>query len=114
MKLDRKQDSLDPDEPSRRYSPPRSGCRPTAAGAIRQLSRLFWDQELREEHLDRYPLWVVERVLEYGQLEDVHVLVDLLGRRRFLELVRDSRRLTPRTQALWNQILKREGFSCTR
>jgi len=82
--------------------------------AIRRLGRLFWDADLTMESLAEYPVWAVERVLEYGRLEDVHMLQALLGRESFLEAVQSSRRLTGKTKALWDGILGREGMACTR
>jgi len=82
--------------------------------AYRKLKRLFWDRKLRQKDLDSYPLWILERVLEYGSLEDVHFLISKWGRRKFLERVAQARFQSAKTEAFWNLLLQREGISCTK
>ncbi len=81
--------------------------------AIKRLRRLFWDCDLDEEELKNHPVWIMERILEYGQLEDTETLQELMGRRRFLEIVSRSR-LSPKTREFWDQMLAKEGMSCTK
>jgi hypothetical protein len=81
---------------------------------MRELQRLFWDRKLRYRDLDEYPLWVLERVLEYGSLEDVRSLAARMGHRRFLERVAQVRFKSARTENFWQLMLKREGVSCTK
>ncbi len=88
--------------------------RPDRNAAVKQLGRLFWERELTPDDLRAYPVWVMERVLDYGNLKDVHLLQRLMGRRRFLETVSRVTRLSPKTRALWEQILKKEGIPCTK
>lgn len=84
------------------------------ASSIRKLRRLFWDRRFRERDLDEYPLWVLERVLEYGSLEDLRFLIEQMGRGRFLEGVAQVRFQSAKTENFWKLILQREGLSCTR
>ena len=84
------------------------------ASGIRRLQRLFWDHRLRNRDLDDYPLWVLERVLEYGSLEDVRFLTAEMGRKRFLQSVADVRFNSARTENFWRLILQKEGVSCTK
>jgi transcriptional regulator with XRE-family HTH domain len=93
---------------------PRWVEQPTAENVVQQIGRLFWDVDLTTSHLDEYPLWVVERVLEYGSLGDVRILAAFLGREKLLDLVSTSRFSSERTRQFWQQMLKREGLSCTR
>ena len=81
---------------------------------IRELQRLFWDRRLRSRDLDQYPSWVLERVLEYGSLEDIRSLVVRMGRKRFLESVARVQFKSARTENFWHLILQREGVSCTK
>jgi len=81
---------------------------------IARLGRLFWDHKLTKDDLTNHPMWVVERVLEYGKLDDVDLLRETMGRKTFLDLVAASGRLSPRTRNFWNQILNMEGVKCTK
>jgi transcriptional regulator with XRE-family HTH domain len=87
---------------------------PRRSEVVHRLQRLFWDQDLNARHLDENPLWVVERVLEYGNLDDVHVLVGLMGREGFLRHVSEARFSSDRTRVFWQQMLSKEGLTCTR
>jgi transcriptional regulator with XRE-family HTH domain len=92
----------------------RSEIRPQRSDVVEKLRRLFWDQDLTVHHLEENPMWVVERVLEYGNLEDVHHLVGHMGRDTFLRYVSGARFSSDRSRAFWQQILSREGMTCTR
>jgi transcriptional regulator with XRE-family HTH domain len=84
------------------------------ARAIKQLRRLFWDHPLVAQDLDQYPVWVMERVLDYGGLADVRLLIHLFGRKQFLEIVARVRRVSAKTMAFWRQFLDLEGYPCTK
>lgn len=81
---------------------------------VTQLRRLFWDHHLVASDFDKHPVWVIERVLEYGSLEDVRVLMSVYGKQRFLELTASAKRVSPRTAALWRSLLEQEGIPCTK
>lgn len=85
----------------------------TRSGAgFRKLGRLFWDRKLSAGDLNGYPVWVVERVLDFGELEDVHALIAMMGRSRFLGVVAEAGRISPKTRALWDAILEKEWNPC--
>ena len=92
----------------------RRGTRPKETDVVDKLRRLFWDQDLTVRHLKENPMWVVERVLEYGNLDDVHHLVGHMGRDTFLRYVSGAHFSSDRTRVFWQQILSREGMTCTR
>ena len=81
---------------------------------FKHLSRLFWDHPLAPEDLEAHSSWVVERVLEYGALDDIHMLCSTMGRETFLAAAADAHRVSPRTRNFWKQILNMEGIPCTK
>lgn len=81
---------------------------------VAQLRRLFWDHHLVAADFDQHPVWVMERVLEYGTLKDVRVLMSVLGKKRFLEQAAAASRVSPRTAAFWNSLLEQQGVTCTK
>ncbi len=89
-------------------------ARTSHSGAIRRLARLFWDHRLTESDFTTYPVWIVERVLEYGNLDDLRTVRRLFGSDRFLDAVARARFASPKTRNFWEQILKLEGRLCTR
>ena len=91
------------------------GGRPPSARSVRdRIGRLFWERRLRRADLTRYPAWVIARVLEYGKLDDVRILISYLGKRRFLELLQQVHLPSAKTRSFWDAILQQEGRSCTR
>ena len=79
-----------------------------------RIGRLFWDRPLEVNDLEKYPGWVVSRVIHYGDLDDVRGLARIMGRRVFLETIAGLGTLSPKVAALWDAILKLEGIPCTR
>jgi transcriptional regulator with XRE-family HTH domain len=84
------------------------------AKAETRLKRLFWDHPLKQADLEAHPVWVVERVLEYGNLDDIRVLREAMGKERFLSAVAEAQRVSPRTRSFWNKLLRLEGIPCTK
>ena len=81
---------------------------------ITDLRRLFWDHTLEESDFKEHPVWVAERVLEYGTIEDVVRLREVLGKAQFLDVVARCRRMSAHTLSFWSKILELEGVSCTK
>lgn len=96
--------------PKVRRTPPTRTPREVTA----QISRLFWDHPLAVGDLEAHPVWVAERVLEYGTLADIDMLRDLMGRPAFLAAAASAHRVSPRTRNFWQHMLKMEGVSCTK
>lgn len=86
----------------------------TARQACKKLKRLFWDHPLVEKDLTSHSVWVAERVLEFGSLEDVGTLRDFMGQDCFLDNVSRAERVSAKTANFWKQILEMEGVSCTK
>lgn len=85
----------------------------TPQDSVDQLARLFWDHPLTVDDLETYPIWIVERVLDFGSLSDIALLRARMGLQAFLKAVASARRLSPRTANFWQNILKMEGIPCT-
>ena len=91
---------------------PHAGQPAGLSATIRQLKRLFWDRPLKAEHFKKYPAWVTERVLEYGTLRDVQILVQFMGRARFIKIISEVRFKSTRTKTFWQHILGKENQPC--
>ena len=87
---------------------------PTQTEVVERLDRLFWDTRLEASHLVENTLWVIERVLEFGNLDDVRILIAHLGRDEFFRLVCGARLESAKTRVFWRQMLEKEGMECTR
>jgi len=94
---------------------PRKTSRPVdTASSVDRLGRLFWDRKLVEDDLVRHPRWVVARVVEHGNLEDIRFLVGRLGTARFLELTGSVRYASKRAARFWQNIRTMEAVTCTK
>lgn len=81
---------------------------------IKTIKRLFWDTEIKKSDFKKYPIWIIERVIEYGNLDDVNLLIDYFGKRNFLKIVADCRFGSPKTKNFWQVALQKEGIKCTK
>jgi transcriptional regulator with XRE-family HTH domain len=94
-RLDIRLDPLHPDGSAGRASP---------AQLVRNLRPLFWDVELKPEHLDENPQWVLRRVLRFGDWQAVRRARMHFGD----DAVREAaahRSMDVRTRRLWQVIL---------
>jgi len=83
-----------------------------ATRVINQIKYLFWDQKINKHHLMKNPIWIVERVIEFGTLMDVWTLIHFYGRQVFLNHVSLCRFQSIKTKQFWLNILEREGVPC--
>jgi hypothetical protein len=95
--------------------PAPGGTAPTARQTVSKIRRLFWDHPLTTKDLTAHTVWVVERVLEYGTIEDIRVMRGFMGKDAFLKAVATTDRLSSRTRDFWCHILESEGIPpCTK
>lgn len=78
------------------------------------LRRLFWDTALDKIDCDKHAAYVVERVSDYGDIEDWRWLLDYYGGARVREIVTASRRISKKSANLWRLLLDipRREISC--
>ena len=69
-----------------------------------RLRPLFWDVDLTADHLKNHPQWVLRRVLQYGDWEDVHRARKHFGDDAVREAA-DHRSVDARTRRLWQLVL---------
>lgn len=87
---------------------------PGRDAALKRLRRLFWDKPLRAVDLLQYPDWVIQRVLEVGNLADIRALNIMLGRSEVLRRAAGLRFTSKQTERFWASLAEREGVRCTR
>lgn len=79
----------------------------TAAALCHLLRPLFWDKKLAPSDLERYPGWVLERVLVFGRREQVEAARAYFGDEA-LAAALDRRGVDARTRNYWRLILEGE------
>lgn len=95
-----------------RIVPPRGGPRPipTKAELVELLAPLFWDNELDAIHLERFPGWVLERVVDFGSREQVDAARAWFGDEVLAEAI-ERPGVHDRSRNYWRMILE---DACTR
>ena len=74
------------------------------------LSPLFWDRELRPTDLDKYPDWVLERVLTSGNRDQVSAARRFYGDEAVARAA-GRRGVDPKTRNYWSTILEGAVFA---
>ena len=84
--------------------------KPSPTVVVNQLGPLFWDKPLTADDLESHPLWVLSRVLMFGNSGQVRVARAFFGD----GLIRDAagrRGVDGRTRAYWSLVLGDAGAS---
>jgi hypothetical protein len=81
---------------------------------VQRLARLFWDRALEPGDMERYPRWVVGRVIQFGKIADIRAISSYLGRERFLTIVSHLRMPSVKMEKFWLSLLRLEGMQCTK
>ena len=78
------------------------------------LSRYFWDVNFYKLDLNRYPAFVITRILEYGDEEGIRWMMKTYPRFEIVAALRKSRELTPQSANFWVLVLgvKRNRVKC--
>lgn len=62
----------------------------------KQLHKYFWDTDPMTIDVDQYPKYVIERILEWGRVEDFRWLLRQFGRDELIKVLLSSRQLSIR------------------
>jgi transcriptional regulator with XRE-family HTH domain len=85
----------------------RPSARLSRGQLVRRFQTLFWDLELTADHLDDYPDWVLRRVLQFGDWEDVRLARLFFGDEAVGRAAR-HRSMDARTRRFWQVVLGRK------
>lgn len=62
---------------------------------------LFWDTNLEKFDPTEYPIYTIERVLEYGDEEAVAWLLQIFTKEEIRQVLRTNPHLSPRSANFW-------------
>ncbi|MBN2761700.1 MAG: hypothetical protein JXR41_01325 [Bacteroidales bacterium] len=71
----------------------------------KEFKRYFWDVVFDDLTIEKYPRFIAERLLNYGDLNEVNWLFSWTDREFIKTLVDTSRNLNPKTRNYWKIIL---------
>ena len=69
------------------------------------LKEYLWDCNFDELSLDKYPFYITERILNYGDMTSLRWLLDRIDRKLLAEVVGKSRSLTKKARNYWEIML---------
>lgn len=70
------------------------------------LHKFFWEYDPRSLHPNNNYYQIIERILDYGDIEANRWMVRTYSSDQISEVVRNSRQLSGRTAALWRNLLE--------
>ena len=70
-----------------------------------EFQRYFRDVSFEELTLDKYPGFIAERILNYGDLDAIKWLLSWTNKRFLKTIIDDNRNINPKTRNYWRIIL---------
>lgn len=70
-----------------------------------QFKKYFWDCDFENLNLKQYSFFIIERVLNYGNIESIRWLLLNVDEEALLEVVRKSRNIDKKTRNYWKIML---------
>lgn len=74
-----------------------------------EFRKYFWDVDYDDLSLEKYPKFIAERIMNYGDLNSVKWLQSVLDREFIRSVVLNSRNLNPKTKNYWELLLSIRG-----
>ncbi len=71
-----------------------------------KLKRYFWDVDPNELSFEEHSRFIAERILNFGNLEDVNWLFSHIDTQFIKTLVKNSRTLNNKTRNFWQTMLR--------
>ncbi len=72
-----------------------------AAAVPDEFRRLFWDARTKDIHLKRNAAYVIERVLEFGDLDELKWIQKIYTTQRIIQVLASSRALSAKSRNFW-------------
>ncbi len=74
-----------------------------------EFRKYFWDVDYDDLSLEKYPKFIAERIMNYGDLDAVKWLQSVLEREFIRSVVLSSRNLNPKARNYWELVLNIRG-----
>ncbi|MFA5961199.1 MAG: hypothetical protein WC848_00775 [Parcubacteria group bacterium] len=79
-----------------------------------QKTALFWDVDLKELNAQKNEKFVVERILAFGDTDDVRWASEQYGKEKLKQYALESNKLNPKSQFFWCQYFNLSQIECTK
>jgi hypothetical protein len=74
-----------------------------------EFRKYFWDVAYEDLSLEKYPKFIAERILNFGDIDAVKWLQSVLDRDFIRSVIINSRNLNPKTKNYWELMLGESG-----
>jgi len=75
------------------------------SGIPEEFQKYFWDVAFDDLSLEKYPKFIAERIMNYGDLNDIRWLLKVLDRDFIRSVIKNSRNLNSKTHNYWQLML---------
>ena len=69
------------------------------------LKKYFWDCDFESLNIKEYPVFIIERILNFGNLDSVRWLSFNTDETTIIRIINKSRNLTKKTKNYWETML---------
>jgi len=70
----------------------------------KRFAKYFWDVDPQKIDIKKYPQYVLERLLQFGDLAAVKWGLNQFGKDKLIEVVKTSRQINRKTANFWQTI----------
>lgn len=74
-----------------------------------EFRKYFWDVAFDDLSLEKYPRFIAERILNYGDLKGIKWLLAVIDKDFIRSVIMSSRNLNPKTKNYWQLMLSIAG-----
>lgn len=71
---------------------------------IKFRPELFWDIDVKKLDPDKYPVYIMERILDLGDMKEVKWMSKYYPLNKIKQVVNHSRVISEKSKALWTQV----------
>ncbi len=80
-----------------------------------RFKKFFWDVKFQDLDIKKHKFFIIERLLEYGDMSSIKWLLENIDKKDIRKVVCTSRRLGKKTIAFWKVYLNiKDSQICTR
>jgi hypothetical protein len=69
------------------------------------LSKYFWDVDFEKLNVGKYPFFIIERILEYGDRDAVMWMLDNFRKSQIKRTLLEKRNFSARSANYWSSVL---------
>jgi len=74
-----------------------------------EFKRYFWDVAFDDLTIEKYPRFIAERILNYGDMKSIKWLLSWADKEFIRTIITESRNIDAKTKNFWQIILSKSG-----